>query len=209
MWRGFRISEKIRKRKAGLIMMKLAALAPFTGLQAKEAKDGHQTAGTTTRIDPQQETSRESAGPKQQQKIDKLSGYISKTYQVSSERADHIVNEAVRNAEERDLEPELVLAVVATESTFRPEAVSRAGARGLMQVIPKWHPEKIQAIGGSDKLFEVDKNIQVGTQILDEYIAMSKGDVRRGLLRYNGSLGKSSRYANKVMGHYNNLKRVT
>jgi soluble lytic murein transglycosylase-like protein len=145
---------------------------------------------------------------RKQKKIDKLASHVTKTYDVRPAKARLVVTEATRYAKQHELEPELVLAVIATESTFRADAVSRAGAKGLMQIIPRWHREKISAIGGSDALFEPDKNILVGTQILREYLNRSRGNVRTALLRYNGSLGKRSGYASKVLRHYHRFKRI-
>ena len=92
-------------------------------------------------------------------KIHRLVKYIKDKYQVAEQKADAIVTEAVRNAVKQDVEPELILAVIAVESTFKEKAVSRAGARGLMQVMPRHHPKKIKEIGGTRALFDAKKNI--------------------------------------------------
>ncbi len=141
-------------------------------------------------------------------KIEKLSRYIEQTYNVHPGKADTIVTEAVHKGQEIGLEPELILAIIAVESTFRARAVSHAGARGLMQVMPRYHPNKIRAVGGTKALFVPEKNIHVGTLILTEYLALSRGNLRRALLRYNGSLGTRSRYADKVLRKYQKFKRV-
>jgi soluble lytic murein transglycosylase-like protein len=77
-----------------------------------------------------------------------------------------------------------------------------------MQIMPRYHRKKIRAVGGTRALFVPEKNIHVGTQILTEYLALSRGNLRRALLRYNGSLGTRSRYADKVMRKYRRFKRV-
>ena len=64
----------------------------------------------------------------------------------------------------------VVLAVAATESGYNPIAESVVGAKGLMQVIPKFHPEKLAPQGGEVALFEPEVNIRVGAQILHEYL---------------------------------------
>lgn len=102
----------------------------------------------------------------------------------------HIHREAVR----ADLEPELVLAVIDVESDFDRFAISSAGARGLMQVMPFW----LEEIGRpDDNLFTVQTNLRMGCTILRYYLDMENGDVTRALARYNGSLG-SFRYPGKV-----------
>ena len=94
-----------------------------------------------------------------------------------------------------DLPPELVLAVIDVESNFDRFALSEAGARGLMQVMPFW----VDEIGRpEDNLFEVPTNLRYGCTILRYYLDKEKGDLRRALGRYNGSLGKR-KYPNKVI----------
>ena len=93
------------------------------------------------------------------------------------------------------LPPELVLAVIEVESNFDRFAVSHAGARGLMQVMPFWLDE----IGRpDDNLFHIDTNLRLGCTILKYYLDMERGDLQRALARYNGSLGKRW-YSNRVL----------
>jgi len=85
------------------------------------------------------------------------------------------------------LDPQLVLGVIEVESRFRKYAVSRAGARGYMQVMPFW----TGLIGSrGDNLFHLRTNLRYGCVILRHYLDMEKGDYWRALGRYNGSLGK-------------------
>jgi soluble lytic murein transglycosylase-like protein len=115
----------------------------------------------------------------------------------------------VRDAEERieiltlvhfeasrvDLPPELILAVIEVESNFDRYAISVAGAIGLMQIMPFWLDE----IGRpDDNLLHIDTNLRYGCTILRYYYDKEKGDLRRALGRYNGSLGKR-KYPNKVI----------
>ena len=93
-----------------------------------------------------------------------------------------------------DIEPELVLAVIEVESHFDEFAISVAGARGLMQVMPFWLDE----IGVSDKnLFKIRTNLRMGCTILRYYMDMEPNSLTRALARYNGSLGKTV-YPEKV-----------
>jgi len=98
-------------------------------------------------------------------------------------------------ASRADLAPELVLAVIEVESNFDRYAVSVAGALGLMQVMPFWKDEIGRA---GDNLNHVDTNLRYGCTILKFYLDKEKGDLRRALGRYNGSLGKR-KYPNKVI----------
>jgi soluble lytic murein transglycosylase-like protein len=94
-----------------------------------------------------------------------------------------------------ELAPELILAVIETESNFDHYAISVAGAIGLMQIMPFWLDE----IGRpDDNLLHIETNLRYGCTILKFYLDKENGDLRRALGRYNGSLGKR-KYPNKVI----------
>ncbi len=94
------------------------------------------------------------------------------------------------------LDPQLVLGLVQVESGFKKYAVSSAGARGFMQVMPFW----VKLIGrGDDNLFHLRTNLRYGCTILRHYLDIEKGDLFRALGRYNGSLGRAE-YPNLVHG---------
>lgn len=94
------------------------------------------------------------------------------------------------------LDPQLVLGLIQVESGFKKYAVSSAGARGFMQVMPFW----IKVIGRSDdNLFHLRTNLRYGCTILRHYLDLEQGDLYRALGRYNGSLGQAS-YPNLVRG---------
>lgn len=93
-----------------------------------------------------------------------------------------------------DLRPELVLSVIEVESNFNRYAISRVGARGLMQIMPFW----LEEIGRPEaNLFKPSVNLRFGCTILRHYLDMEDGNVTRALARYNGSLG-SMRYPSLV-----------
>jgi soluble lytic murein transglycosylase-like protein len=100
----------------------------------------------------------------------------------------HILRTVHRHATVTGVQPELVLAVIDVESNFDRFAISTATALGLMQVMPFWVPE----LGYEDKnqLFDVEINVLLGCRILKYYLDMERGDLVRGLARYNGSVGK-------------------
>lgn len=119
------------------------------------------------------------------------------------------LSKKVKNTEERvqllklihaearrvDLPPELVLAVIEVESNFDRWAISKAGARGLMQVMPFWLAE----IGKpNDNLFNMHTNLRMGCTILRFYLDKERGNLVRALGRYNGSLGRYE-YPDKVL----------
>ncbi len=90
-------------------------------------------------------------------------------------------------AQRVELPPEMVLAVIEVESAFDRWALSVAGARGLMQVMPFW----VNEIGRpDDNLFDIPTNIRYGTTILRHYYDIERGNWWRALARYNGSLGQ-------------------
>jgi soluble lytic murein transglycosylase-like protein len=93
------------------------------------------------------------------------------------------------------LDPELVLGVIQTESGFNKYAVSSAGARGYMQVMPFW----VKDIGRStDDLFHLRTNLRYGCTILRHYLDMERGNLFLALGRYNGSMGQDT-YPNLVL----------
>jgi soluble lytic murein transglycosylase-like protein len=93
------------------------------------------------------------------------------------------------------LDPHLVLAVIDVESKFRKYAVSKAGARGLMQVMPFW----VKEVGApTDNLFQERINLRYGCSILRLYLDREKGNLTNALARYNGTLGQPQ-YPSRVL----------
>lgn len=100
----------------------------------------------------------------------------------------HILKTAHQEASRAELPPELVLAVIQVESNFDRFAISHAGARGLMQVMPFW----LEELGRpDDDLFHIRTNIRYGCTILKHYLERERGNLQRALARYNGSVGKT------------------
>ena len=99
-----------------------------------------------------------------------------------------ILKQVHYEARRSGLEPELVLALINVESNFDHYAISSVGARGLMQIMPFW----LEEIGRpDDNLFDISTNLRFGCTILNIYLKREKGDMRRALARYNGSVGKN------------------
>lgn len=102
------------------------------------------------------------------------------------------------------LEPGLILALIQVESAFDGYAISYAGARGIMQVMPFWKKE----IGREeDNLLDVATNLRYGTTILAHYIELEKGSIIKGLARYNGSRGQTW-YPKRVLTYWNQYWRM-
>jgi soluble lytic murein transglycosylase-like protein len=123
-----------------------------------------------------------------------MSSRLAKQVEDPEERLE-ILTQVHFEATRAGLPPELVLAVIDVESNFDRFAISHAGARGLMQVMPFW----LEEIGRPDaNLFKIDTNLRFGCTILKYYLDMEEGDLLRALGRYNGSLGRHT-YPNKVL----------
>lgn len=123
---------------------------------------------------------------------------------TNQEMIQQIVVTAFQESGERQVDPLLTLAVITTESRFDYMATSPAGAKGLMQVIPYWHKDKISAV----EVYNPSANIKAGTKILREYLNASNGDVNKALLMYNGSVGiPGANYDRRVLQHRAELSK--
>jgi soluble lytic murein transglycosylase-like protein len=131
--------------------------------------------------------------------------HLSRRYQIAAEATERMVGAAYRAAREVGLDPFLVLAVIAVESRFNPIAESAMGARGLMQIIPKYHHARLAEQGGEAALLDPESNIRLGAQILQEYVDRT-GTLEAGLQFYNGAFSDGSAlYARKVMAERERL----
>jgi soluble lytic murein transglycosylase-like protein len=124
--------------------------------------------------------------------------FIAKRYRVAEDAASDFVTIAYRAGDQHRVDPLLILAVMAIESRYNPVAESGMGARGLMQVIPRYHLEKLEPHGGEQALLAPEVNIQVGAQILREYYRRF-GDLETALQMYAGALDEpTAQYSSKV-----------
>jgi soluble lytic murein transglycosylase-like protein len=110
---------------------------------------------------------------------------------------------------ELKLDPQLILAVIAVESRFNPLAESGMGAKGLMQVIPRYHSDKFGPLGGDKVAFDLQANIWVGAKILKEYLRRT-GDLAEALQLYVGATSDENEngYSGKVMAERDRLNQV-
>ncbi|WP_310625275.1 lytic transglycosylase domain-containing protein [Limnohabitans sp.] len=144
--------------------------------------------------------------PKQQAN---LAYWLSKKYRVAPEPLSALVAEAYNLGPSNQLEPTLILAIMAIESGFNPFAQSNVGAQGLMQVITKVHEQKYQGFGGSLAAFDPVANVRVGVNVLKECISRS-GSLEGGLKLYvgAGNMKDDQGYASKVMAENARLQQV-
>ena len=121
---------------------------------------------------------------------------------ISKERAGQYVAAAKKYAAKHHVDPILVLAVIRKETGFRITAVSKEGAEGPMQVMPQWHREKIKG----KNIKSIEGGVDIGTQVLAEYIVLAKGDVKAALRKYSGG---SRTYAQQVLNYRADLVMAT
>ena len=141
-------------------------------------------------------------------RLQALADHLARRYRVAPEPIEELVHAAFAAGRLRQLDPLLILAVIAIESRFNPIAESDYGARGLMQVVPRFHLEKLAGHGGEATLLEPHTNILVGTRILDEYIART-GSLEAGLQLYAGAADDPARgYAQRVLAEQQRLTQV-
>jgi hypothetical protein len=137
-----------------------------------------------------------------------LAEHLSRRYSVAASDTERFVSAAFRAAREVGLDPLLVLAVISVESRFNPIAESVMGAKGLMQIIPKYHRAKLEELGGEAALLHPESNILVGARILQEYVYRA-GTLEGGLQFYNGAVWDgTAQYAQKVMAERERLESV-
>lgn len=137
-----------------------------------------------------------------------LAEYIARRWRIADSAAASFVSLAYRAGRQHAVDPVLILAVMAIESRYNPVAESDMGAKGLMQVIPRFHLEKLSRHGGEDRLLDPEVNIHVGAQILREYYRRF-GDQELALQMYAGALeDPTSQYAGKVFAERARLEPV-
>jgi soluble lytic murein transglycosylase-like protein len=135
--------------------------------------------------------------------------YLARRYRVSSEMTTEVVAKAHAIGAELKLDPLLILAVISVESRFNPVAESVMGAKGLMQVIPRYHSDKFEPLGGEKVAFDPQVNILVGAKILKEYIRRT-GDIADALQLYVGASSDENEngYSGKVMAERDRLNQI-
>jgi soluble lytic murein transglycosylase-like protein len=138
-----------------------------------------------------------------------LAEFLAKRYKVSQAITFDLVTMAHSAGQQIGLDPLLIIAVMAVESRFNPIAESVMGAKGLMQVIPKYHVDKFRQFGGEKyAVFDPETNILVGTRILKDYLSQT-GSLDGALQRYVGASDPEDvPYIDKVMTEKERLQQV-
>ncbi len=148
------------------------------------------------------------AGPVPDPRHRILATNLSRKYRVALDATEELVNEAFVAGQEVGVDPLLILAVISVESRFNPIAESDFGAKGLMQVVPRFHLDKLAHHGGQDAVLEPGTNIRVGARILKEYMQRT-GSWEGALQMYAGALDDATNaYAQRVMSEKSWLQRL-
>jgi soluble lytic murein transglycosylase-like protein len=144
--------------------------------------------------------------PKQQAAV---ASWISRRYKVAPEPISRLVQEAWAVGSKAGLDPTLILAIMAVESSFNPFAQSPVGAQGLMQVMTRVHDDKYTAFGGNHAAFDPISNLRVGVQVLRECIARA-GSLRDGLRYYVGAalIESDGGYVGRVLAEQTYMRSV-
>jgi soluble lytic murein transglycosylase-like protein len=141
--------------------------------------------------------------------LDALGEDVARRFRIATDAAHELVGAAVLAGQSSAIDPLLVLAVIAVESRFNPIAESDYGARGLMQVVARFHPDKVPAPNGDRALLDPWTNILVGTRILREYLDRT-GNLEAALQMYGGAPEDAERgYSKKVLAELERFRRVT
>lgn len=135
--------------------------------------------------------------------------WIARRYSVAPEPVSRLVQEAWTLGQRAGLDPTLLLAIMAVESSFNPFAQSHVGAQGLMQVMTRVHHDKYAIFGGQNAAFDPVTNLRVGVQVLQDCIRRA-GSIAGGLKHYVGAanLADDGGYGAKVLAEAAYLRQV-
>jgi hypothetical protein len=138
-----------------------------------------------------------------------LASWISRRYKVAPEPIAALVQEAWSIGNRAGLDPTLILAIMAVESSFNPFAQSAVGAQGLMQVLTRVHDDKYVAFGGNHAAFDPISNLRVGVQVLKECISRA-GSLQEGLKYYVGAalIEGDGGYVGRVISEQSQMRAV-
>jgi len=192
------------------LMVALGTFKPFFGESA--VAEQPQAAATESAAEAEAEVSEvvvskpaaEILSPRLQRVLD----YVSRRYRVAPEALVPVFEAAQAVGRERRLDPLLIVAIIGIESRFNPFAESASGAKGLMQVIPSYHLDKVPRGAGEQPFLDPVTNIQVGVHVLEEAIRW-RGSLISGLQHYGGSPEDAeTEYANRVLAEKERLEQA-
>jgi soluble lytic murein transglycosylase-like protein len=137
-----------------------------------------------------------------------LTQHLSHRYHIASEASEMLVRITYETGEKIGVDPLLILAVMAIESRFNPLAASDTGAKGLMQVVPKFHLDKLDGENTLQATLYPITNIRLGALVLKEYIERT-GSLEAGLQKYNGASGDgANHYAQRILAERARYEQV-
>jgi hypothetical protein len=205
-------------RKLGSILILLASVAALTLILADQGSRGRfgpieahvvPSVPAPAARDGERQAGAEAAPVQVEEgRYRALSEFVARRYRVSQDAAFDLVTLAHGAGSQLHLDPLLIIAVIAVESRFNPIAESSAGAKGLMQIIPKYHGDKLEEFGGEQAVFEPAANIHVGARILKEYLRRT-GNLGIALQMYAGALADDEdQYTRKVLNERHRLLQV-
>jgi len=183
-----------------LLWIALICASPaFAGAQVYETLSASVQAAMSNAISDQSVNTHLTDSPTAKAWLSEMSRRLAKRLPDPDYRSDLLIT-VYYEASRAGLDPEMVMGLIEVESGFRKYAISTAGARGYMQVMPFW----VRQIGTSDQdLFHMRTNLRYGCTILRHYLDIEHGDLFRALGRYNGSLGQAG-YPNMVLAAWKN-----
>lgn len=188
------------------VLQEIALLAPSAQAAAQEAAPTQAgPADFDAAAGPMPVAQQEMAHEREQRAV---AEFIARRYRVAETASATFVSTAYRVGREFSLDPLLILAVMAIESRYNPVAESSMGAKGLMQIIPKYHQEKLLEHGGEHALLDPEVNIHVGAQILREYLRRF-GETEAALQKYAGAFDEpTAQYSGKVLAEKARLQQI-
>ena len=139
-----------------------------------------------------------------------LKGFVVKSGDVTLDTANEIVRAVTKYGAMYKIDPLLIMAIIEHESNYAVLALSNTGALGLMQILPRWHIDKIIALGGGKylNLYDIDTNVHLGSQFFAEKLRDTR-DTGKALARYYGGESKATEdYMKNVMNRYSRMKSV-
>ncbi len=135
--------------------------------------------------------------------------YVSRRYHVSTDALLPIFATAQTAGDEWHIDPLLIIAVIGIESNFNPFCQSGFGAQGLMQVVPRFHMDKLPEAAEADAFLDPVTNVRIGTRVLYEFIRMNDGDLEDGLQQFGGAAkDPERRYSSKVLAEKQRLEQA-
>ncbi|MBI3523570.1 MAG: transglycosylase SLT domain-containing protein [Betaproteobacteria bacterium] len=181
-----------------------AALSPLASLRA--SRDEARTAMTGADLRETQPSAEENNGAPLTAEMRAALNFVSRRYRVSAAALNPVFFAAQTAGRQMHLDPLLIVAVIAIESRFNPFAESVAGAQGLMQVMPRWHENKLPENSDRLTLFDPEVNVQIGAQVLRESIRRMGGLIP-GLQQFGGAADDpDNSYASRVLAEKQRLE---